>query len=483
MQENDQHLMLGIAILGGTGNEGSALAKRWAFSGYRVFVGSRSAEKAEARVKELNEELGGDYLVGLPNEEAAKQASIVVLTVPYSAHKATLESVKEHLQGKILIDVTVPLQPPAVNTVYIPEGKSACLEAQAMLGDDVKVIAAFQNVSHTKMDNPETTVNCDVLVCGDDADAKNEVLELVKAVDMRGIDAGPLANAVVVEGLTAVLIHINKTYKVKVPGYALRELSKILNNSGTSFQAVALESIPLIYAGDNLVSIILEGLDADELRLQPNDVLVISSKIVSKAEGCNIDLSTVKPSSEALQLANETNKDARILELVLRESQAISRKSKYVVITQHRLGFVSANSGIDQSNVDASGEHVLLLPSDPDHSAELIRQGLLKQTGIDVGIVISDTHGRPFRLGNVGVAIGVAGIPALVDLRGQLDLFGRELQVSTQAYADLIASTAHLLCGEGDEGRPIVLLRGLEIPAGHGRASDLNRAPEQDLYL
>jgi coenzyme F420-0:L-glutamate ligase/coenzyme F420-1:gamma-L-glutamate ligase len=153
-----------------------------------------------------------------------------------------------------------------------------------------------------------------------------------------------------------------------------------------------------------------------------------------------------------------------------------------VLVTQHRLGFISANAGIDQSNVDGSEEHVLLLPRDPDASADMLRRRLHETTGAELGVVISDSHGRPFRMGNIGVAIGAAGIPALLDLRGQPDLFGRELRISMQGYADLIASAAHLLSGEGDEGRPIMHMRGLQFTSAEGRAGDLIRSPEQDLY-
>jgi hypothetical protein len=213
-----------IAILGGTGKEGSGLAMRWALNGYRVIIGSRDAERAATRAAELNERLGGDYIVGLENVQAAKDADLIVLSVPYSAHRPTLETVKAHLNGKILIDVTVPLQPPAVDTVHLPDGKAAALEAQAILGDSVRVVSAFQNVSSVKLKNPDMDVNCDVLVCGDDVDAKSEVIKLVEAADMRGIDAGPLANAIVAEALTPILLYINKTYKVKGAGIRITNL-------------------------------------------------------------------------------------------------------------------------------------------------------------------------------------------------------------------------------------------------------------------
>lgn len=250
----------------------------------------------------------------------------------------------------------------------------------------------------------------------------------------------------------------------------------------TRFEAFAVPDIPLIQPGDNLVSIILNALSRAEIKLQNHDILVIASKIVSKAEGRLVALETVKPSQNALELAQQTGKDPRIAELVLQESNQISRKSRGVLVTEHRLGFVSANAGIDQSNIENSANQVLLLPLNPDESAEVIRQRLQQHFDCDVGVVISDTHGRPFRLGNVGVAIGVAGIPALLDSRGEHDLFGRVLEISQQGLADMIASAAHLLSGEGAEGLPISIIRGLQFASAEGKASDLYRPPEQDLY-
>lgn len=214
----DEHTMLTIAVLGGTGKEGSGLAMRWALHGYRVIIGSREAEKAQSRAGEMNAQLGGDYLTGMANPDAAAKADVVVLSVPYSAHKATLEGVKDQVAGKVLVDITVPLQPPKVRTVHLPEGKAAALEAQALLGDSVKVVAAFQNVSAEHLADPEHTVDCDVLVCGDDAGAKATVMKLVEATGMRGVDAGPLANAIAVESLTPVLLYINKAYGIKGSG-------------------------------------------------------------------------------------------------------------------------------------------------------------------------------------------------------------------------------------------------------------------------
>jgi coenzyme F420-0:L-glutamate ligase/coenzyme F420-1:gamma-L-glutamate ligase len=244
----------------------------------------------------------------------------------------------------------------------------------------------------------------------------------------------------------------------------------------------ALPGMPAVQRGDDLARLIVEALERAALRLQDGDALVVTSKIVSKAEGRLVDLRAVQPSDEALRFASVTGKDPRIVELVLRESAEVSRSAPNVLITRHRLGFVSANAGIDQSNVDGSDEHALLLPLDPDESARKLRERLRELTGVQVGIIISDSHGRPFRLGNVGVAVGVAGMPALVDLRGQPDMFGRILRISIQGYADMVASAAGLLSGEGREGLPVVLVRGLEFPAVDGRAADLYRPPSEDLY-
>ncbi len=268
----------------------------------------------------------------------------------------------------------------------------------------------------------------------------------------------------------------------RVPVFASPEYKNIVDNAISSLNITALPGIPLVKKGDNLPQIILDGVAKLGLQLETGDALVVTSKVVSKAEGQLFDLREIEPGAEAQRLASETRKDPRIVELVLSESLKISRQAIGVLVVQHRLGFVSANAGIDQSNVDGSENMVLLLPVDPDASALRIHQQLKQATGAEVGIVISDSHGRPFRVGNVGVAIGVAGMPAIWDLRGRSDLFGRELKISIQGYADLVASAANLLTGEADEGRPIVLVRGLRYPTIQGKSTDLYRAPEQDLY-
>ena len=205
-------LMLSIAVLGGTGKEGKGLAYRWAKAGYQVLIGSRTPEKAILAAAEIIEIMEGQgSVVGMSNEEAARQADIVVLTVPYSAHRTTLENVKDALKGKLFIDVTVPLVPPKVSKVQMPPAGSAAQEAKEILGEDVEVVAAFQNISHEHL-LEDGDVDCDVLVTGSSKSARHEALKLVEAAGLIGWDAGPIENSVVVEGLTSVLININKQY-------------------------------------------------------------------------------------------------------------------------------------------------------------------------------------------------------------------------------------------------------------------------------
>jgi hypothetical protein len=218
--------LVSVAVLGGTGKEGSGLVLRWAEAGYRVIIGSRSAQRAADAAYEANDILGEEYVIGLENTEATEQANVVVLCVPYEAQLSTLETVRPYLDGKILVDVTVPLMPPNVRQVTLPERGAAVLDTQAILnGVDVRVVAAFQNVSAVHLRRSEHSVDCDVLICGDDPDAKNEVMHLVEAAGMRGIDAGPLVNAVAAEALTPVLLYINKRYGISNAGIRITGLA------------------------------------------------------------------------------------------------------------------------------------------------------------------------------------------------------------------------------------------------------------------
>jgi coenzyme F420-0:L-glutamate ligase/coenzyme F420-1:gamma-L-glutamate ligase len=248
--------------------------------------------------------------------------------------------------------------------------------------------------------------------------------------------------------------------------------------------ATAVSPFPHVQPGDDLAELILTALNATGLTLVADDVLVIAQKIVSKAEGRFARLDEVAPSARARQTAAETGKDPRLVELILRESVRISRMKQDVLIVTHRLGFTSANAGIDRSNVggDDAGETVLLLPEDPDASAAQLRRRLMAAAGVPLGVVISDSHGRPFRLGTVGVAIGVAGLPALWDRRGEQDLYGYTLEHTDVGVGDEIAAAAGLLMGQAAEGTPVVHLRGLRFSAPSGQAQDLIRPEHLDLY-
>ena len=209
-----------IAVLGGTGNEGRGLALRWARAGHRVIVGSRDAARAAESASAINETVGGDNATGAENAIAAAQAEIVVVAVPYEAQLKTLESVKDGLKGKIVVDVTVPLRPPRVARVQLPAEGAATVAAQEMLGDDVRVVAAFQNVSAHLLEDPGADVDCDVLVCGDKRADRDVIVALVADAGLRGLHAGSLANATAAEALTSVLIFMNRFYES--PGTGIR---------------------------------------------------------------------------------------------------------------------------------------------------------------------------------------------------------------------------------------------------------------------
>lgn len=246
----------------------------------------------------------------------------------------------------------------------------------------------------------------------------------------------------------------------------------------------ALAGVPKVKEGDDLASIILGALAASSLTLQPGDVIVLAQKIVSKSEGRLVDLGTVAPSARAMELARAADKDPRVVELILSESTEVLRVRPGVIIVAHRLGFVLANAGIDQSNVGPANEaeRVLLLPRAPDESCAKIREVLRRRTDLDVAIVIIDSFGRAWRNGTIGTAIGVSGLPGLLDLRTRPDLFGRPLQTSELGLADELAAAASLVMGQADEGRPIVLARGVPYARRDGSAGELVRPKEIDLF-
>jgi len=257
---------------------------------------------------------------------------------------------------------------------------------------------------------------------------------------------------------------------------------------GSELQVRAIDGVPTVDPGDDLFEVIVSSLARAEIELVDGDVIAIASKIVSRAEGCFVDLGKITPSDAARQLGEEVEKDPRLVELILRESTKISRKTTGALIVRHRLGFVSANAGIDSSNArptdapEGSGPWVLILPRDPDSTAAGLRTKLAERFSAEVAIVITDSWGRPFRRGTVGFAIGVAGVPPVWDRRGATDRHGRALEATESAVADSIAAAADLVAGQADEGRPLTLIRGLRFRTSRDSTEALLRDAENDLY-
>ncbi|MCH9693253.1 MAG: coenzyme F420-0:L-glutamate ligase [Gammaproteobacteria bacterium] len=252
------------------------------------------------------------------------------------------------------------------------------------------------------------------------------------------------------------------------------------SNQNEHVSLIALQDFPLVHSRDDIGSLIVEGIVAVNQPVHDGLVIVIAQKIISKAEGRAVRLASVTAGNEALLLAEKSGKDARLVELILSESREIIRQSDNLIITETNLGIIMANAGIDQSNIDEG--YALLLPEDPDDSARIIGKQVSEALGIEVGIVIADSVGRPWRKGVVGIAIGAYGIPAVLDLKGSVDLNGRELQATEVGVADSIAAAATLLMGQGSEGNPVILLSGLSYDPSTTVASDILRGKDSDLF-
>ncbi len=247
-----------------------------------------------------------------------------------------------------------------------------------------------------------------------------------------------------------------------------------------------LQNIPLIRRDDDLADIVVNALEENGIAIEDNDILVFAQKIVSKSEGRAVNLVTVTPSQRAFELARQTEKDPRLVELILQESNEVLRTRVGAIVVEHKLGFVCANAGIDHSNVagagDSAEEWVLLLPTEPDRSAEKMRSDIQSKTGKRIGILIIDSHGRAWRNGTVGIAIGLAGMPGLEDLRGKPDLFNFTLRITQVGAADELAAAASLVMGQAAEGTPVVHVRGFPYPLREGSLKELIRPKDQDLF-
>lgn len=244
-----------------------------------------------------------------------------------------------------------------------------------------------------------------------------------------------------------------------------------------------LAGIPMVCPGDSLVDVIGNALASNDMRLRDGDIVVVAQKIMSKAEGRQVALADIEPGAEARALAEATEKDPRLVQLILDESDCVMRHKPGVIIVRHRLGHVGANAGIDQSNIEhTNGDEALLLPRDPDASAVALRDALESAHGCRLGVLIADSLNRPWRLGTTGGAIGCAGFTVLDDQRGGVDLYGRELKVTMINRADSIAALATLVMGETTEATPVAVVSGFAADAGDGRAAEIMRPLEDDLF-
>ena len=250
-----------------------------------------------------------------------------------------------------------------------------------------------------------------------------------------------------------------------------------------SITVVPVRGLPLVQPGDDLSGLISSAIEKQGITPRSEDIVVVAQKMVSKAERRLVSLDSVIPSAKAALLAKEVERDPRLMELVLRESVEIVRKKPGVLIVRNKLGIVAANAGIDQSNINHdSGEWALLLPKDPDRSAQKIRYELQEHFGVEIGVVVSDSAHRPWRLGSVAIAIGISGVCGLDDKRGGSDIFGRELHATVVGRGDAIATAAALVMGESDEGVPTVIVRGMKLGAPTANARRLLRPIHEDLF-
>ncbi|HEX7948428.1 MAG TPA: coenzyme F420-0:L-glutamate ligase, partial [Phenylobacterium sp.] len=379
--------MTSFAIIGGTGALGAALAGRLAAVGHEVWVGSRDPAKAQAFAADHP----GSSGAGLA--DAAARAEIVVLAVPYAAHAETLAQIRDAVQGKIVIDTTVPLRPPKVGTVQLPAAGCAAVEAAQALGPDVRVVSALQTIGAEKL-AAGGAVDADVLVAGDDAEAVEAVRAMLTQLRLRSWHVGPLANSAAAEAMTSLLIQINRRYKLVQAGVKITGRPKDAAPAA-QLSVRALAGLPLFQSGDDLAGAIVDAIRASGDFPQDGDVVVVAQKVVSKVEGRTVPLAGVSPGPQAREAAAKADKDPAVVELIAAESQELMRVVPGVIIARHRTGHVLANAGIDASNLPCGGTGaVLLWPQDPDASARQLRAALEAAFGVRLAVIVSDSLGR-----------------------------------------------------------------------------------------
>jgi coenzyme F420-0:L-glutamate ligase/NADPH-dependent F420 reductase len=470
------------SIIGGTGDLGGALARRLAAIGKQFWIGSRDPAKAANAAAELSKEFPKAKIGGLGIADAAAAADICFVTVPYAAQPGTLEQLRDAVRGKILVDATVPLKPPAVGRVQLPPSGSAVVDGAAILGEGVRIVSALQNIGAEKL-AAGGDIGADVLVAGDDAEAVEVVRAILAEVGLRSWHVGPLANSAAAEALTSLLIQLNRRYKLGQAGIKITGKSKALE-AAPSLSVTGVPGLPLFAQGDDLPAAVADGIIAAGLGLQDDDVVVFAQKVVSKVEGRVVKLAGIEPGASAREAAATAGKDPAVVHLIEQESSEIMRVASNVVISRHRSGQVLANAGIDASNIThEDGDQALLWPVDPDMSATRLRTALETRFGVRLAVIISDSLGRAWRMGTTGTAIGVSGMKPIRDRRGESDLFGRTLVATVIGVADEIASAASLVLGEAAEGIPVAIVRGARYDRDETVGiGEMVRPLEQDLF-
>jgi coenzyme F420-0:L-glutamate ligase/NADPH-dependent F420 reductase len=450
-----------VGVVGGTGPFGRALAVRLHTAGHEVVVGSRERERAEAAAAELG-------VAGATNADAVRAVDLVVLATNADGALDTARSLRAAIRTTPMLSVASELRFTPGGVLPSPEARSLAERLQDEV--DAPVLAGLHSLAAATLGHDEAPDE-DAFVCGDDAQAKALTLELAAGlVAGRALDAGPLASARALEGMTAVIVNLNKRYRghagIRVTGLPVTGEVRV----------IPLRGIAELREGDDLGAILAHAA-ARAGGFEPQDVLVVAQKAVSKVEGRVIELVGIEPSPRALELAGGS--DARRMEVIVRESREVLRSRPPLVIAETRHGFVCASAGVDSSNAPEPGT-LVLLPLDPDASARRLRESVREITKVDVAVIVSDSFGRAWRLGTTDVALGVSGLAPLLDLTGERDAVGYELHATEIAIADEIAGAAELVMGK-TRGVPAAIVRGLRI-AGDGSGQDLVMPRERDLF-
>ena len=465
-----------IAFIGGTGPEGLGLAMRFAQAGREVIIGSRRQDRADEAAQKIRDAVPNANASGLENKAAVAQGEVVFITVPFDGQEPTLQDLRAELAGKIVVDTVVPLQfeKGKIRALILDDG-SAAEQANRILPDSI-VVGAFQNLSAHELMDLEHDVPADVVVWR----------------GRRRLEAA---------------CHRHGGRDQRVPGHRRRRPGELALRRGhhgpppqyqqgpqgpvddqdrrgvvapPEVRLIGITGLPEVHSGDDLPAMLIEAAARQGTPLEDGDVLVVTQKVVSKAEGRVLKLAEIDASPFAQSFAAKWDKEPGLVEAVLRQSRRIVKMDQGVLITENLLGHICANGGVDASNLETQGT-VALLPEDPDRWCSQARAEARKRLGVEIAVIMSDTFGRPWRDGCTNVAIGVSGMDPMIDYRGQLDPAGMVLKVTVIAIADGLAAATEPIMGKFNRV-PATIVRGYDYPKGEGGAAALLRDPSKDLF-